>query len=102
MTEHLLDKVERQNKIIPKAGIYAVYVLFNDVRYKAMLYIGNRPTLNGQDQSIEVNLFDATGEYLGSWEQNNGVIDLTNYANGIYFLEFIFATHQCILHEKLF
>jgi riboflavin kinase/FMN adenylyltransferase len=58
-------EVERQNKIIPKAGIYAVYVLFNDARYKAMLYIGNRPTLNGQDQSIEVNLFDFKGDLYG-------------------------------------
>lgn len=58
-------EVERQNKIIPKAGIYAVYVLFNNARYKAMLYIGNRPTLNGQDQSIEVNLFDFNENLYG-------------------------------------
>ncbi|MFT6149803.1 MAG: riboflavin kinase/FMN adenylyltransferase [Saprospiraceae bacterium] len=58
-------EVERQNKIIPKQGIYAVYVLFNDKRYKAMLYIGNRPTLNGQDQSIEVNLFDFNADLYG-------------------------------------
>lgn len=58
-------EVERQNKIIPKQGIYAVYVLFNDKRYKAMLYIGNRPTLNGQDQSIEVNLFDFSADLYG-------------------------------------
>jgi riboflavin kinase/FMN adenylyltransferase len=30
-----------------------------------MLYIGNRPTLNGQDQSIEVNLFDFKGDLYG-------------------------------------
>lgn len=58
-------EVERKNKIIPKPGIYAVYVLFNENRYKAMLYIGNRPTLNGQDQSIEVNLFDFNGDLYG-------------------------------------
>lgn len=58
-------EVERQNKIIPKAGIYAVYVRYNEERYKAMLYIGNRPTLNGQDQSIEVNLFDFNANLYG-------------------------------------
>jgi riboflavin kinase/FMN adenylyltransferase len=58
-------EVERRNKIIPKAGIYAVYVRYNAERYKAMLYIGNRPTLNGQDQSIEVNLFDFNDNLYG-------------------------------------
>jgi len=58
-------EVERQNKIIPKAGIYAVYVRYNEQRYKAMLYIGNRPTLNGQDQSIEVNLFEFNENLYG-------------------------------------
>jgi riboflavin kinase/FMN adenylyltransferase len=58
-------EVERQSKIIPKAGIYAVYVRYNEERYKAMLYIGNRPTLNGQDQSIEVNLFDFNADLYG-------------------------------------
>ncbi len=58
-------EVEYRNKIIPKSGIYAVYVVYNDQHYKAMLYIGNRPTLNGQDQSIEVNLFDFNADLYG-------------------------------------
>lgn len=58
-------EVERRNKIIPKAGIYAVHVFYNDEKYDGMLYIGNRPTLNGQDQSIEVNLFDFDGDLYG-------------------------------------
>ncbi|MFK7949054.1 MAG: bifunctional riboflavin kinase/FAD synthetase [Saprospiraceae bacterium] len=58
-------EVERQNKIIPKAGIYAVHVHHNNQKYKGMLYIGHRPTLNGQSQSIEVNLFDFDGNLYG-------------------------------------
>lgn len=58
-------EVERKNKIIPKAGIYAVHVFYNDQKYGGMLYIGNRPTLNGQDQSIEVNLFDFDDNLYG-------------------------------------
>jgi riboflavin kinase / FMN adenylyltransferase len=58
-------EVERQHKIIPKVGIYAVLVRYNEQRFKAMLYIGNRPTLNGQDQSIEVNLFDFEDDLYG-------------------------------------
>lgn len=58
-------EVERRNKIIPKAGIYAVYVHHNNQKYKGMLYIGHRPTLNGQSQSIEVNLFDFDDDLYG-------------------------------------
>lgn len=58
-------EVERQNKIIPKAGIYAVYVHHNNRKFKGMLYIGHRPTLNGQSQSIEVNLFDFDEDLYG-------------------------------------
>lgn len=58
-------EVERQNKIIPKAGIYAVHIHHNHQRYDGMLYIGHRPTLNGQSQSIEVNLFDFDGDLYG-------------------------------------
>ena len=58
-------EVEHRYKIIPKAGIYAVHVHYNDRKYNGMLYIGHRPTLNGQSQSIEVNLFDFEGDLYG-------------------------------------
>jgi riboflavin kinase/FMN adenylyltransferase len=51
-------EVADKHKLIPLEGIYAVKVKhFNDL-YNGMLYIGNRPTLNGTNQSIEVNIFD--------------------------------------------
>jgi len=46
------------NKIIPKAGIYAVFVSTANKQLKGMLYIGNRPTLAGTSRSIEVNIFN--------------------------------------------
>lgn len=49
-------------KVIPAYGIYAVYVYIDNHKYEGMLYIGNRPTLhNGQNTSVEVNLFDFDG-----------------------------------------
>jgi riboflavin kinase/FMN adenylyltransferase len=45
-------------KLIPPIGIYAVIVHHEFDQYKGMLYIGNRPTLKGLRQSIEVNIFD--------------------------------------------
>lgn len=52
-------KVEERHKLVPPEGIYAVYVYYNKQRYKGMLYIGNRPTVDkGLAQTIEVNIFD--------------------------------------------
>jgi riboflavin kinase/FMN adenylyltransferase len=46
------------NKLIPKAGIYATKTIFENITYNSMLYIGNRPTFKGKNQTIEVNIFD--------------------------------------------
>lgn len=52
-------QIDEPFKIVPGTGIYAVCALIRGTRYKGMLYIGNRPTLNnGAQISIEVNIFD--------------------------------------------
>ncbi len=51
-------QVKERHKLIPPIGIYAVQVVHNDQQYQGMLYIGNRPTLDGKTISIEVNIFD--------------------------------------------
>lgn len=46
-------------KLVPKLGIYVVYVMVRDKRYKGMLYIGDLPTVGIEGgRSIEVNIFD--------------------------------------------
>ncbi len=45
-------------KLIPSDGIYAVSLIIKNKPYKGMLYIGNRPTVNGLNKVIEVNIFD--------------------------------------------
>ncbi|WP_192349804.1 bifunctional riboflavin kinase/FAD synthetase [Algoriphagus sp. Y33] len=49
-------------KLIPKDGVYAVEALVNGSLYKAMLNIGNRPTVNGTQKTVEANLFDFQGD----------------------------------------
>lgn len=50
-------------KVVPAFGVYAVYVHVDNKKYDGMLYIGKRPTLhNGDNISIEVNLFDFDGD----------------------------------------
>lgn len=50
-----IDDVE---KLIPADGVYAVEVIHHGATYTGMLHIGNRPTLNGVEQRLEVHIFD--------------------------------------------
>jgi riboflavin kinase/FMN adenylyltransferase len=43
-------------KVWPGMGVYAVWTYVDDKRYKGMLTIGDRPTLNGDRVGIEVHL----------------------------------------------
>ena len=52
-----------KEKILPGNGVYAVYVYADGLKRGGMLNIGNRPTLeNGENRSIEVNIFDFKGD----------------------------------------
>lgn len=47
------------HKLIPAEGVYVVYAQIENKRWKGMLNIGRRPTLNnGSDLSIEVHILD--------------------------------------------
>ncbi len=54
-------------KIIPGYGVYAVLIEINDKHFKGMLNIGTRPTFNknADNRSIEVNIFDFSGDMYG-------------------------------------
>lgn len=50
-------------KLIPKIGVYAVEVEVGDKRYRAMMNIGTRPTIQAQSRvSLEVHLLDFNGD----------------------------------------
>ncbi|MDR1161221.1 MAG: riboflavin biosynthesis protein RibF [Tannerellaceae bacterium] len=56
-------RIDEPFKIAPGIGVYAVWVQLHDKRYKGMLYIGNRPTLNNGDAiTLEVNILDFSGD----------------------------------------
>jgi riboflavin kinase/FMN adenylyltransferase len=57
--------IEDPYKLIPADGIYAVKITWGDRLTNGMMYIGNRPTLNGTTRSIEVNLFDTDEDLYG-------------------------------------
>lgn len=58
-------EMDSKFKLIPADGIYAVTVHYQNEVYKAMLYIGNRPTVSGTKRNIEVNIFDFTKDIYG-------------------------------------
>jgi riboflavin kinase/FMN adenylyltransferase len=47
-----------EEKIVLGDGIYAVYTEVDGIRYKGMMSIGFRPTVNGKRRVVEVNIFD--------------------------------------------
>lgn len=51
-------EIDTHYKLIPVDGIFAVTVTHEHKSYKGMLYIGNRPTVDGTRKNIEVNIFD--------------------------------------------
>jgi len=52
-------------KLVPADGIYAVKVRYSASVFKGMLYIGNRPTIDGVKRNIEVNIFDFNEDLYG-------------------------------------
>jgi riboflavin kinase / FMN adenylyltransferase len=57
--------LDSHDKLVPAEGIYAVTVLHGHATYGGMLYIGNRPTVDGSRRSIEVNIFDFEKDIYG-------------------------------------
>lgn len=57
--------VDHDKKLIPQTGVYAVKVELRDQHFYGMLNIGNRPTVEGKDQSVEVYIFDFDEDIYG-------------------------------------
>jgi riboflavin kinase/FMN adenylyltransferase len=58
-------QVREVAKLIPTNGVYAVRVEYKNEEFNGMLNIGNRPTVDGTFQTIEVNIFEFDREIYG-------------------------------------
>ena len=58
-------KIDETHKLVPSDGVYAVYVVINDVHHQGMLNIGVRPTVDGLKRTIEVHIFDFSEQIYG-------------------------------------
>jgi riboflavin kinase/FMN adenylyltransferase len=51
-------KIEEKYKLIPQNGVYLVQTIINSKAIQGMMNIGTNPTVEGQEQSIEIHLLD--------------------------------------------
>ena len=58
-------QVESEFKLLPKDGVYAVMVVMEQDQYRAMLNIGNRPTVQGNEKTVEAHLLGFEGDLYG-------------------------------------
>ena len=52
-------------KLIPPKGVYLVKIYLGENKFSGMMNIGNRPTINGLNQTIEVHIFDFDKDIYG-------------------------------------
>lgn len=57
--------IEEDYKKIPKNGVYIVKTFIDNAAVFGMMNIGFNPTVNGEKQTIEVNLFDFDADIYG-------------------------------------
>ncbi len=51
-----------KSKLLPKNGVYIVDVIIKEKKFKGLLNIGTRPTINGENKTIEVHIIDFNEE----------------------------------------
>lgn len=85
-------QINEDYKLIPADGIYAVQCEIQQKKFNGMLYIGNRPTLEGLDlQRIEVNLFDFDANI---YDENVRVEFIAKIRNDMKFSDLASLKHQ--------
>ncbi len=50
--------IDEPHKLIPPNGVYLGYAIIQNIKYKIMLNIGVRPTVDGKSQTIEAHIID--------------------------------------------
>tara|TARA_Y100000768_G_scaffold305764_1_gene239713 strand:+ start:1339 stop:2283 length:945 start_codon:yes stop_codon:yes gene_type:complete len=58
-------EIRDDGKLLPRDGVYAGFTYVSDKKYYGMINIGFRPTLNGSERRLEMNLFDYRSEIYG-------------------------------------
>lgn len=91
-------KILEEHKLIPADGVYAVEIELHKKRYKGMLNIGFRPTVDGLKRSIEVNIFDFSSDIYGEEIKVNFIDHVRNEKKFASVLE---LQEQLVVDKKL-
>ncbi len=51
-------KIHNEDKILPSDGVYAGYAMISNKKFIGMINIGNRPTVEGKERRVEMNIFN--------------------------------------------
>lgn len=54
-----------ENQLLPADGVYAVWITFNNELHMGACSIGNNPTFDGGQRTVEVFIFDFAGDLYG-------------------------------------
>lgn len=57
--------ISESYKMLPREGVYAVYSLIDGQKIFGMMNIGNNPTIQEKEPSVEVHFFDFQGDLYG-------------------------------------
>lgn len=57
--------IEETYKLLPPKGVYLVKIQYQKENLSGMMNIGNRPTINGNTQTLEVHIFDFNKSIYG-------------------------------------
>ena len=90
-------QIQESHKLIPADGIYAVHVQWQSQTYKGMLYIGDRPTVQGSKKVIEVNIFDFDQEIYDEEIQ----VKLIQYIRGDQHFDSLAALTLAIQQDEI-
>ena len=90
-------QIQESHKLIPADGIYAVHIQWQSQTYKGMLYIGDRPTVQGSKKVIEVNIFDFDQEIYDEQIQ----VKLIQYIRGDQKFESLDALKLSIQQDEI-
>jgi len=58
-------KIKETYKLIPPKGVYLVKIYLGENEFSGMMNIGNRPTISGLNETIEIHIFDFDKDIYG-------------------------------------
>ncbi|GGH62356.1 riboflavin kinase/FMN adenylyltransferase [Filimonas zeae] len=89
-------RIQQEEKLVPGNGVYAVTINIAGEILKGMMNIGVRPTVNGVNRTIEVNIFDFDKDIYGQVLR----INVHHYLRGEQKFNGLDALKEQLAHDR--